>query len=306
MVSDHAGSFSPAPPRALVLAGYGGTTIATDGLPSRFGDAPLRLLADQNDVWARRAVCMGQFCQLGRATPNETSFLLWGDSHASSLAPAVDRSAVRLGRHGLLAAKNGCAPFIRRPPYRADHQECAAFADSVMALIDAKQVGLVLLHARWSFYADGERYRDLGGFRAHVRTSSVIARNAETFDPLFAATVAELLARNIRVAIIADVPEVSFRVPTALAQRAITGFPAELAPRYEDVVAQQAQATSVLRRIAQNYRLPVAFPNDVLCDRLVCKLEDEDHALYVDEDHLSVRGAQKLEALIDPLFRHYQ
>lgn len=278
---------------SLALGAFGLLTTTTGGLPGRFGPETMRFLGGKNDVWARRSECIDRPCRIGGPAAEET-FMLWGDSHAGAVAPAMEQAAVAGRRTGLLVTRNACPPLIRLTPYDRDHESCAAFTDSVLALIDARSIRSVVLHARWGFYAEGEPYPA----ENRLAPTQRMLDNAAAFEPMLRATLAALRARRLEVAIVASIPDVGIRVPTALAQRSRSGSPVEIAPRLDDFLARQAVAFGVLRRIAAENQVRLVFPHEVLCDQATCAIEQDGWALYTDGDHLSVRGAQRLEPIL--------
>ena len=99
---------------ALAVAAAAGcalVAIRTDGLPQRYPQAIRTILAEAADHEPRLHECVGltaedvrkgRLCQIG-AKMREASFLLWGDSHADALIPAVQSVAGPNGRVGLFA-----------------------------------------------------------------------------------------------------------------------------------------------------------------------------------------------------------
>ncbi len=280
---------------SLGLGAFGLLATTTDGLPGRFSPETLRLLGGRNDVWARRAECVDRHCRIGDPGAEET-FVLWGDSHAGAIAPAMEQAALAGRRAGLLISQNTCPPLHRLTTDR-DHQPCAAFADSALAVIDARPIRLVVLHARWGFYADGEPYRGENRLAPTARMGD----NAAAFEPMLRTTLAALRTRRLEVVIVASVPDVGVRVPTALAQRSRSGSSAEIAPRYPDFMVRQAAAFGTLGRIAAEYGVRVVYPHEVLCDETRCAVERDGWALYTDGDHLSVHGATMLVPMLSGL-----
>ena len=73
-----------------------------------------------------------------KASAQTPSFVLWGDSHASSIIPAVDAVAKREHRSGLFAATDSCPPLIGVT--RPDAWKCKAFNDAVLAFNNSRAV----------------------------------------------------------------------------------------------------------------------------------------------------------------------
>ncbi|MEO8451187.1 MAG: acyltransferase family protein [Gemmatimonadota bacterium] len=282
---------------AVGLGFYASAALATGGFPNRFPGDALRLLGSKDDVWARRSECIDKTCRIGAPGAAE-SFMLWGDSHAAALAPAVERVAIAKQMAGLVATSNACAPLLRSQRYVQGHEDCGAFNDSILALIEKRRIRTVLLHARWAFYAEGERYKVEEGIAGLLPLSKRVADNIEAFEPLLRATLAELLRRQIVVVVIASVPEVGVRVPTVLARKAISGSTVDLGLPYSTFLVRQTRAYDALRRVGHEYGVRVVFPHEVLCNAFTCGLEKDGDPLYVDANHLSVTGARYLEPML--------
>ena len=104
----------------LSIGGFGIAAVNAGGFPGRFSGAALQYAAGSHDQWAWDA-CMppvaslsaDTLCRLGNATL-KPSFLVWGDSHAAALKPAIDARAQSLGVGGWLAAYSRCSIVARR------------------------------------------------------------------------------------------------------------------------------------------------------------------------------------------------
>src|ERR1700753_923793 len=90
------------------------------GVPQRFSPEIRTILAEASDHEPRIGECFGltandvrkgRLCAIG-AKMQHASFLLWGDSHADALIPAVQGLAKRAGRAGLFAGTDSCPPLL--------------------------------------------------------------------------------------------------------------------------------------------------------------------------------------------------
>src|SRR5439155_1195672 len=93
-----------------MLAAYAALVLTKAGLPERFSGDRYALVRDMSKVWSRRSECDGVICPVGPTGPQ--SFVVWGDSHAASLAPAVERVAAERRVSGLIAFRHSCAPLL--------------------------------------------------------------------------------------------------------------------------------------------------------------------------------------------------
>ena len=155
--------------------------LAVDGFPSRIpaeGRQIARAAADQNprmdeclDVWPEKTAC-----NIGAPLEN-AEFLVWGDSHADALAPAIDIAARKSARSGLFTAAVGCPPLLGVKTQYAPH--CSDFNDSVLDMLrEREDLHTIILVARWAFYAEGTR---LPGETWHLANLSRSKRSAPKF-----------------------------------------------------------------------------------------------------------------------------
>jgi peptidoglycan/LPS O-acetylase OafA/YrhL len=286
---------------SVILAIFGGLLYVRYGLPSRFNDQVLELYTGRNDRWQRRDECASRICDIGKKGA-DPSFLLWGDSHAGVIAPVFEEVATANNVSGFVAFKNACAPLLGLKRYDLDNiQQCASFHQSVLAFIQAKHIRNVFLHGRWGLYSEGNRYKQEDGVPVLLTSDRNTKENYREFDNLFRATIEELRRRQINVVIIASVPEVGMDVPTALARSAVKGDSVKLIePRYSEFMERQARSFGVLSQVAAENSSTVIYPHQALCDGLSCSVVKEKHALYFDDNHLSIHGSMCLVSIIAP------
>ncbi len=282
---------------AFVL--FGGLLFLTGGLPSRFSSQVLGLLAGKGDYWARRDQCMGQICAIGNSAPG---FLLWGDSHAGAIAPLFEQMAAANHKSGAVAFVPACAPLLGLKRYDQDDvKKCTRFNQSVLEFIKSNHISNVFLHARWGLYAEGSRYRQERGGPALLTADRNPKEDYRELESLLPATIQELQRLHVNITIIASVPEVEMDVPTVLARNVVTGKVSSLAPHYPEFLERQARAFKLLSQVAEKYRVRVIYPHQTLCNYSSCRIVSENHALYVDDDHLSTHGAMYLMPTFAPL-----
>src|SRR5437588_6147940 len=108
---------------AVVLAVCGFVLFATRGLPQRIPPEIARRIADfytasiTDDVFQHgcyehlsyRQFLQAGVCHFGAGQPD---LLLWGDSHAAAIVPALELLAARHSRGGMWTADPGCAPLL--------------------------------------------------------------------------------------------------------------------------------------------------------------------------------------------------
>ncbi|MCK2088235.1 acyltransferase [Thauera aromatica] len=275
------------------LAGVG--VRLTGGLPARLPAAVVATAATAEEPIPFREACSGlgldairdgSLCTLGKN--GAPGFLLWGDSHALSLAPAVDRAASQEGLGGRFAGKSACPPLLGTLEFKRSKTSCTGFNRAVLEYIDREpSLRQVFLVARWSYYlsiaqSDADRRR---------------------FADALEALVERLRARGIRVVVVEQVPEMSGDIPSLAARAAWFGWPpADDLPAAE--YRRQQGALRAILGIAEATVEPSGFelldPGHAFCDDDRCRALRAGKPLYRDAHHLSQEGA----SLLIPLFQH--
>ena len=298
---------------ALGLLGIIGVNM--NGFPSRFSGAALQYAQGERDRWpwskcmpALERLTADDVCRVGAAGARP-AFLVWGDSHAAALAPGVDARAKTLGLPGWVIGYSRCPPLVGAAPiqHAAGDFPCTAIADKVMALIRDQHIRHVLLVSRWDTYISGwerggvETAQDL---TISYTDGGVTYRGDEAFTRALEETVRRLQAMNVDVWLMEQVPPQLVYVPSALAKAVYLGRdPLALRRPLADVEVRRAPAEAAfaeLRRIAD-----VSFidPAEKFCaNREPCAIAAEGHALYEDNNHLTVYGAIWSREMLDPFF----
>ena len=297
---------------------FAGVAIETKGLPNRFDAKVVAIVAQEAPPPAVKDRCFGiapkdvsvsRLCGLG-AAGQPASFILWGDSHAEAIEPAVADIAKKHGRRGLFAGSPSCVPLVGVDRY--DVPACRTFNDRVLQMIlRHKEITTVILMARWGKAAQGTAYGNEGhGFvaigddEAHAQKP---ADNAAIFARGLKRTVDALRADGRQVLLVGPVPEIGWTVPQVLARLAQEHREhVVVAPPAKKFYEREAEVLPLFHAMAEKKGVTAVFPHDYLCKSGRCAVRKDGIPLYRDEHHLSDYGAKKLEPLLnkamDPLF----
>ncbi|UXZ22597.1 acyltransferase [Pseudomonas sp. YeP6b] len=290
----------------LGLAGKG--LVWSDGFAERL--SPQALQFAQAHTWSPKLMsCLGddkknthrEPCHFGPQT-SAARALVWGDSHASALIPALSDASSRYDFSITQAGYAGCLPFYRKE----NTPGCRAFNEHVTQLLSREQFSDVVLVARWSLYVYGERSGDTG---ASIHDPATGKYDRAIAQQLFAdglsALVQQIRASGHRVWLVKEVPLQDFNVPYRLARLAMLGRPTDkeglpLAEHLE----RQAYISRVFERIAAaDSGVRVLDPAPKLCDvNGWCRVELDGHSLYTDDNHLSIAGSRLVEGFLEPFF----
>jgi peptidoglycan/LPS O-acetylase OafA/YrhL len=235
----------------VVAAGV--ALFALMGLPNRFPPESLILAQAQTAKRPDNCVQVGSYaCQVGAG---KARFILWGDSHAGALSPAISNIA---STPGLYAIFDSCPPlpsFVPSGLPGDDLTNCKAHNKEVLKKARADQnIDVIILASFWSSYKFSE-----GDLRY----------------------VLDALSEK-HVIIVGDNPTPRFNVPRTLA----------LNGHFEPI---HPSTSAGLFHIIYGYpNVKLIELSDALCSEGACPPEQGLRALYSDENHISAYAANTI------------
>lgn len=270
----------------LALLVFGGGVYLKDGIPSRFSpqvgkyDTSRANHAFRNSITLQEAVT-GQFAELGSQSLHQPiEILIWGDSHAMAVTPALDELCRRFSVRGVQATHSATPPFIGYIPSGGLKKSTPVFSKAIVDFISSRRIKNVIIAARWSRYG-----------------------TPDFLDAELTATVRAIKDSGAKVYVLKDVPLASFDVPRRAAFTALyDGDVSKLtipADQHQDATRGFEFAFDHLAKIgATILDSPAYFLNtngsyDVI---------RHDNVLYTDDNHLSIEGSKLLVPMFEPLF----
>jgi hypothetical protein len=236
-----------------------------------------------------------ELCRFGPAAQTRLRAIAWGDSHAATLLPAFENAARERGVALGFAAHSGCRPLpgvssgLRRDRHVKD---CEDFNEAMFGVVERARPALVILAAHWS--EPDDRF---------LSSAEHAPRGASIFSVGLERTLARLTKTGARVCMVLDVPELKFPIPHALLtarQRGLdVGF---LTLTREEAKAGQAAVERDIRALAARYPVDIVDTKDALCASGRCEIGDGKTSFYMDNNHLTVAGAERVTPSIDGCF----
>jgi peptidoglycan/LPS O-acetylase OafA/YrhL len=293
----------------ILIALVCGAIWGSRGLPMRL-DAPVLMLAQgTKDINPVRDKCRSRLpdeglCKFGIEGDKAPTFLLWGDSHAISLMPAVGVAGRHVHRSGVFASAAGCPPLLGVIPIDAKgrqskEQRCLNFNDAIIAMLkqDSKKITSVILAARWALWATGLHASQESGSNIVIKddqsSNAAISNNIGVFARGLNRTVVALNRLGLSVVILGNVPEIGWKVPVTLARAAVFGQPGPSPPTLNQVLQRSAGADRVIAELTKTLDVRFVPLSGILC-QINCKVVHEGHPLYWDDDHISFYGARMI------------
>jgi hypothetical protein len=288
-----------------------------DGLPQRFHGSPqLTTNLGVSVEWENRPQCETStnwtpntlmakinLCPLEIST--EPSFIVWGDSHAMALAPAINSSAQRLGKAGYLTMLHGCMPLIGvdTPGIRG----CFEHNNSVLEYVQkSPEIKTVILAGRWALAMRDTHEAEQNGnlmLRDVTKNYATINGNDTVFESGLTRTVKRLLDIDRKVILVMQAPEIGYNAPASYFVAVRTGRDINsFAPTYAEHVKKSRSVFDLFNSLKDDERVQIISLPDMLCDSEICPVIMEGQLLYTDDNHLSFFGSQYISSIFDPVF----
>ena len=274
----------------LTLLVLGGGVYIERGIPSRKPAKAEIFLNSRNDCAflyniTPQQAADGQFIELGAQSTNQPiEILLWGDSHAMAVAPALDELCRRFSVRGVEATYSATAPILKY--FKCDkyglNENAPAFSQSVVEFVAKKHIKTVIIAAVWSSYGP---------------LDEVNAKLTET--------VRTIMASGASVYLLKDVPQPGYDVPrlaalTVFQHRDLARL--EISPvKYTDL---NQNYDSIFNHLSKIGATVLDSPKFFLNTNGRYDVIRNDQVLYCDWHHLTVAGSKLLLPMFEPLFHN--
>ncbi|MDQ0322871.1 peptidoglycan/LPS O-acetylase OafA/YrhL [Pararhizobium capsulatum DSM 1112] len=249
------------------------------------------------------AIRAGKLCTMGTGDKEKIQFLVWGDSHAAAIAPAIDKAARQSGTSGLFVGRASCPPLPDAAfGPQAVLDRCKEYNNAVVDLIRRRKFPFVFLAGYWPKYVHRTELPGEGVyFDAKIKPD--FSDWSAPVEASLRKTIQEFSDQRTRAILVMDVPETGLMAPEALAQAKMTGTTLEIAPPIGYTVRRQALARQILNTISKDTGSILVDPMTYLCDIQKCRVIIDGKVMYQDEDHLSRQGAEILSPIFDSAFK---
>jgi peptidoglycan/LPS O-acetylase OafA/YrhL len=266
--------------RSLVAAvvaviAFGTLGYATDGLIRRFS-TEVTQLALKSEAGGQYYECLNnidhgldRFCQIG-ASNTSPSFVIWGDSLASSLLAGFDVEAKASGVSGIFIGTGGCPPLFDFPTaFRPRAAQCKLIHSHLHELVVTKRIKKLIIAGLWQYYAMHDR-------------------------PLFVSslesTFSLLREAKVETTVFGIIPGALDNVPAAMAKERAFGikFPVSIP---QATLEEMQTIDDLLKRSAAQFGFSFVRLTSILCaPECVSSINGE--PVYVDGSHFSAFGSR--------------
>lgn len=240
-------------------------------------------------------------CMLGDTSTNtESTFLLWGDSHAAAILNTIDTLAKEASVSGALFTSGGCIP-ITGVTTATPKESCSKTNDLALEYITEHNIKNILLVARWDSYVQPSTGGEL---ITEVNQPISINGAKNTFTKKFSEMVLQLTNEQREVYILKQVPEQP-NFDTRLQFYSLVHnakAPLPVANTRKEYDSYNSFTSTFFIDLAKNKHVHILDPEDILCDDLNnCRLDINGLPIYTDKDHLNFEGSN----LLSPLFKRF-
>lgn len=288
-----------APALGVMGAGFVVSALVTkhQGYPARFGPAMTRLVAGMAEPQRTGPRCAGAHCLLGDGNA-PVSFILLGDSHARVLAPEISHIAQERGLGGILLMRDGCPPLLDEQGQSiVPSRKCREVGWRLDTLLAAQPKPRIIIAARWALYAEASPFGAETGTEGRALVPGGLEANRRAFAEGLQRTLAVLQRAGADVRLMGPVPEQGRDIQALMARRVMRGQVGEVFVERARFDVRQASVMAALEA-ARGQGAKVLYPHTILCDAAQCRASEDGLPLYFDDDHLSLRGANRIRALL--------
>lgn len=280
---------------SLGLIGFGGALHLLRGLPQRYDAATLARAATIQPS-PLRDVCHteglkyrhpGAACRYLGMT---SRWAVLGDSHGIEIGYALAEALRPSGQGIVHLTFSGCQAALT---FTSANPGCSAWQREVVDwLAQARDIPKVMLVYRANFYLFGDQtrsYPELPRDRPNFLPDLSPEAAREAYWQSFAAIVSRLRAAGKQVYIVRPVPELPYHVERYVF-RPGSGVAGTTRAWHK---ARSAFINQRLDRLAGMPGVTLLDPASVLCDAARCHAILEGKAMYFDDNHLSMAGAER-------------
>lgn len=276
---------------------WSAAAVSSGGWTSRMPEEFRNLAFVERGYWNDKGEdCLKKNCRVG--DPVEPSIAIVGDSHAAMLAKSFDRALKGTGKSADVIAEGSV--FVSR--YPAFYGNLDSVLERQKAIIYSPQIKTVVLSSRAVLRVTNVMF-DNGEGGVEPSTPEFNGRTPDQraeFAANIREGVIELLAAGKRVVLVYPVPEVGWDVPVTLAKIYARG--GDLITTSEYRYRERAGAViAMYDSIPDSDRLVRIRPEKLFCSVDLagrCSVADDQSILYLDNNHLSVAGANRIVASI--------
>lgn len=241
-----------------------------------------------------------RICKIGDQTA-PVQVILWGDSHADAMAPALDTWLAARGMAAYSLTRGGCPPLIGLDRQDSSQWQCRTFNDAAQAVVKAIETRTIFIAARWPYYVEA------APFGSETRNPPVFGQTGEDNASLVRLSLIDTLswakANSNKVALVGPTPEMSEDVVRGLARRNFQLSSMDVSVDRSLVDQRQARTIDILKHVSSDAGVEYIDIVPLYCDEQTCLGGNDQHLIFLDNNHLAPAAAKKMERLLTPFIK---
>jgi len=230
----------------------------------------------------------------------KTWIAAYGDSHALSLLPALNRYGKTENIRVVFAGISSCPPLLRTHSGKLSGKACMALSQKMTDLVEAQRAAAVVLIAMWPNFTDPASASNFV-YQSTNTPSSTETHGLSALKEGLHATLSYFDRLNIPVLLVEDNPQQKVSLPRGIVRfdhRSDSAFN-RLAVSLTTHRHDQQVVNQVLEAAAVKHPMTFILNTDsALCSDGICPWVSDGRFLYFDSNHLSITGAMKLYPLL--------
>jgi len=240
-------------------------------------------------------------CSFG-VKDSEKIFLLYGDSHSGSMYPVFEKLASENGWRGIPVIFHACAPLFDVFRLDGGRANCTGeYSNNVKEFLEENKedIEMVFLVSRWTIYEKGW----IKNGRLQQKDTHFLS------DKETKSKNSEDSSKVLQKAIIRTVDKISgdLNIPTVIL-KAVPVLHANISSRVpnvtkEEYLLQSHFTDNIFSTLEQSPLINILDPINIFCPTDICKMYDNYHALYTDDNHITYEGSLLLYPLLYPYFK---
>ena len=292
--------FLALPITSLVL---GGAAYFSNGVSGRFPERVVEIDfylsngLDQTDSWfsARCDLDSAQRGEFPTIGPKDSPIqcLVWGDSHAMAVMPALEQLSDIHGKRTSMAAYTATPPVRGFQSFLKESmgKQSDEWADAVLDYVKSNKIPNVLMVANWLWYYN------------NLQDGLELDESREKFEEDLSETIKKLNDLGAKVWILERVPLHTPDYHIMLAKQALRGDSLAGGMDYQAAVKDSNEHKQMINKptdfnVSIIEPLPKFYPDGGAC----LLVDGQGYLLYIDNNHLSSKGAIFLQDLFKPIF----
>ena len=297
---------------AIFAFGIGG--LYTTGYPQRFDPQTL-------DIYERALEKKFDWegCNLSCEVKDPKSHItLIGDSHATAIAHELDNSLASSGHSFSWRTNPGCPPLIGFNVSNSQSDTCSKLNSNIItSLTSNPEIQWVVMSAQWSLYSTGKGFDnskggvEQGAKNYYFDTDKNNHRKSKARDEAvisgYIKYIDTLLNNDIGVIFVDQIPVAGWDIPGRYIQLAKRGKLSNEAFQYPKSVYDDHTKNLTNIRSISHPNFYLVSPAKIFCsDGVSCHSASLPNLYFVDTNHLSHTGAQKIVPLVRAAILYHQ